>query len=71
MMRYTKTVTAQKIEANRRNSKRSIGPPTQRGKLSARFNAVTLGLFAKHVVIAACDGYDSEKEFRTLFDALQ
>jgi hypothetical protein len=40
-----KTVTRIKVEANRRNSKRSTGPRTERGKRNAKFNAVTLGLW--------------------------
>jgi len=69
-MRCTKTVTPIKIEANRKNAKRSTGPRTERGKSNAKFNAVTLGLFAKHVVIPICDGHGSEKEFQTLLDGL-
>jgi hypothetical protein len=65
-----KAVTEKKIEANRNNSKRSTGPRTERGRRSSRFNAVTLGIFAKHVVIAGCDGDNSEKEFGSLLDDL-
>ena len=61
-----RTMTKAKIDANRQNSKRSTGPRTERGKRIARFNAVTLGLFAKHIVIPICDGYKSEKEFQSL-----
>jgi len=32
------------------------GPRTDRGRRNTKFNAVTLGLFAKHVVILFCDG---------------
>jgi hypothetical protein len=70
-MKGRKAVTAKKVEANRRNAKRSTGPQTDRGKLAARLNAVTLGLFAKHVVIPVCDGHGSDKEFRRLLDDLQ
>jgi hypothetical protein len=70
-MKRSKAVTAKKVEANRRNAERSTGPQTDRGKLAARFNAVTLGLFAKHVVIPVCDGHGSEREFRRLLDDLQ
>jgi hypothetical protein len=69
-MKLHKTVTTAKIEANRRNSKRSTGPRTQRGKRTAKYNAVTLGLFAKHVVIPICDGYKAEKDFTSLLDGL-
>src|SRR5271166_1790468 len=70
-MKCRKAVTAKKVVANRRNAERSTGPQTDRGKLATRFNAVTLGLFAKHVVIPICDGHGSEKEFRKLLDDLQ
>jgi hypothetical protein len=69
-MRCAKTVTPLKIFANRKNAKRSTGPRTERGKAIARFNAVTLGLFAKHVVIPICDGYKPERDFQLLLDGL-
>ena len=64
------TVTPRKIEANRSNAKRSTGPRTARGKRSSMCNAVTLGLFAKHVVIPICDGAKPEKEFQSLLDGM-
>jgi hypothetical protein len=69
-MNLHKIVTTAKIEANRRNSKRSTGPRTQRGKRTAKYNALTLGLFAKHVVIPICDGLKAEKDFQLLLDGL-
>jgi len=69
-MRYRKMVTKKKMEANRHNSKRSTGPRTERGKRASKFNALTLGLFAKHVVIASCDGDNCEKEFGSLLNHL-
>jgi hypothetical protein len=69
-MRCAKTVTPIQIDANRKNAKRSTGPRTERGKSIAKFNAVTLGLFAKHVVIPIHDGYKPEKAFQTLLDGL-
>ena len=69
-MRCPKSVTPKKVEANRRNSKLSRGPRTERGRHIAKFNAVTLGLFAKHVVIPCCDGYNAEKDFQSLLDGL-
>jgi hypothetical protein len=44
-------VTPIKIDANRKNSKRSTGPRIERGKSIAKFNGMTLGLFAKHTRI--------------------
>ena len=69
-VRCSKAVTLKKIEANRKNAKRSTGPRTERGKSIARFNAVTLGLFARHVVIPICDGYKPERDFQSLLDSL-
>src|SRR2546423_5314420 len=69
-MRCPKSVTPKKVEANRRNAKLSTGPRTERGRHIAKFNAVTLGLFAKHVVIPCCDGYNAEKDFQSLLDGL-
>jgi hypothetical protein len=69
-MRCVKTVTPLKIFANRKNAKRSTGPRTERGKSIARFNAVTLALFAKHIVIPICDGYKPERDFRALLDQI-
>ena len=66
-----KSVSPQKLAANRRNAKRSTGPRTERGKKASKFNAVTTGLFAKHVVIPQCDGYESEEEFAKLLAGLQ
>ena len=31
---------------------------------------MTLGLFAKHVVIPVCDGYKAERDFKSLLDGL-
>jgi hypothetical protein len=69
-MKLRRTVNTAKIEANRMNSKRSTGPRTEGGKRNSRFNALTLGLFAKHVVIPICDGYKAEKDFQLLLDGL-
>jgi hypothetical protein len=77
VMRVKTTVTEKKLAANRENAKRSTGPRTQRGKDISRFNAVTSGLFAEHVVIPACDGdrYEDddvvEQQYSTLLMALQ
>ena len=65
-----RAVTSSKLEANRENAKRSTGPRTERGKSTARFNAVTVGLFAKHIVIPICDGYKPERRFKSLLEAL-
>jgi hypothetical protein len=59
------------------NAKRSTGPRTERGKNNSKFNAVTTGLFADHVVIPSCDGGpyedddDPEEQFARLLEGLQ
>jgi hypothetical protein len=76
-MSHRKTVTEKTLAANRLNAKRSTGPRTERGKNTSKFNAVTTGLFAKHVVIPSCDrdgyqnGNDPEEQFSKLLEALQ
>ena len=76
-MGYRKTVTEKTLAANRLNAKRSTGPRTERGKNNSRFNAVTTGLFAEHLVIPSCDGgpyeddNDPEQQFASLLEALQ
>ncbi len=67
----TKSISPQKLAANRRNAKRSTGPRTERGKKTSKFNAVVTGLFARHVVIPICDGWEGEEEFAKLLAALQ
>jgi hypothetical protein len=69
-MTCRKAVTKEKLDANRKNARRSTGPRTERGKRNTRFNAVTLGLFAKHVVIPICDGHKAEKDFQLLIDEI-
>jgi hypothetical protein len=69
-MRCLKTVTPRKIAANRTNAARSTGPRSERGKNVSKFNAVTLGLFARHVAIPICDGEKAENDFASLLDGL-
>ena len=69
-MRCTKTVTTRKIGANRANTTRSTGPRSERGKRVSEFNAVTLGLFARHVAIPICDGETADTDFGSLVDGL-
>ena len=68
--RIRKTVTPLKIAANQKNAKNSTGPKTERGKRASRFNAVTLGLFAKHVAIPYVDGDNVERKFRAFLDEI-
>ena len=70
-MKCRTTITEKKLAANRQNSKRSTGPRTERGKNASKFNAVISGLFAKHAVIAVCDGEGCEELFARVLTGLQ
>ena len=55
-----------KIEANRRNAKKSTGPKTAEGKAASRSNALKHGLLSKEVVIQEGAGKEDENEFANL-----
>jgi hypothetical protein len=57
--------TAAKIEANRRNARRSTGPRTKEGKEKVRFNAVKHGLRAETVVLP----HEDEDAYRQRVDS--
>ncbi|MGC1677754.1 MAG: hypothetical protein WA740_09485 [Candidatus Binataceae bacterium] len=63
-------VSARKLAANRRNSSRSTGPRTARGKRRASLNALKHGMFAKELVLPALEGKNAAAEFRALLHAL-
>jgi hypothetical protein len=52
-------VSESKILANQKNSLRSTGPKTLRGKRAVSRNAIKHGIFAREVVITAGDGEES------------
>jgi len=58
--------STKQIEANRKNALKSTGPRTNKGKAVTKFNAVTHGLQAKHVVLPEED----PDEFERLLDEL-
>lgn len=51
--RPTRTTSPRKIEANRRNAKRSTGPKTPEGKAMSSLNAITHGIFVKRFLNGA------------------
>ncbi|MEK7408463.1 MAG: hypothetical protein AAB225_25605 [Acidobacteriota bacterium] len=55
-------ISDRKLEANRRNARRSKGPNTPQGKAAVRFNALKHGLRAEHLVL--------EDEEQPAFDEL-
>jgi hypothetical protein len=68
--RFPRSVSAKKIEANRRNSQRSTGPSTDLGKQRSRINALKHALLAKEVVITRGDGKEDERAFAQLLEDL-
>ena len=60
------TVSQRKIEANRRNSLRSTGPKTARGKQTVARNAIKHGLLAREVVITSGGTEEAVEEFDAL-----
>ena len=66
-----KTVTQEKVAANRRNAQRSTGPRTPRGKRISSFNAIKSGLFAKQLVIPEFDGQDAQTALDELLSNLR
>ena len=63
-------VSIRKVEANRRNARRSTGPRTELGKRTVARNAIKHGLLAREVVITAGDGKESLEEFHDLVGQL-
>lgn len=63
-------VSIRKVEANRRNARRSTGPRTERGKRTVAHNAIKHGILAREVVITAGDGKESMEEFHDLVGQL-
>jgi hypothetical protein len=66
-----KQTSQKKIDANRRNSLRSTGPKTRRGKGAVALNAVKHGLLAKQAVITRGDGAEDVEEFNDLLQGLR
>ena len=60
-------VSSRKIEANRRNSGRSTGPTTARGKQTVSRNAVRHGFFSKFLLIQHPDGKENQSEYNDFY----
>jgi len=61
-------ISARRLEANRRNARRSTGPRTPDGKARVSGNAVTHGLLAKHAVVLPME---SAEEYTTFAESLR
>jgi hypothetical protein len=62
-----RTVSARKIEANRRNSRKSTGPNTVAGKKRASKNAIRHGFYSKCLLVQHPDGKEDRAEYDDLY----
>jgi len=62
------TTSPKKIESNRRNSRRSTGPKTQRGKATSRYNALRLGVFASSRLLPTESSADYNRAAKDLLE---
>ena len=60
------TVSVRKIEANRRNARKSTGPKTARGKKIVSTNAIQHGFFGKALLVPHRDGKEDWAEYEAL-----
>ena len=63
-------VSLRKVEANRRNSRKSTGPKTAAGKKKVSRNAVQHGFYSKWLLIQHPDGNEGPDEYRDLYAAI-
>jgi len=64
-----KSVSLEKLEANRRNALKSTGPKTEEGKRAIRYNAVKHGFYAKQILLSKLE--DDPEEFASLLEQLR
>jgi hypothetical protein len=60
------TVSLRKIEANRRNARKSTGPKTASGKKRVSTNAIRHGFYAKGLLVPHPDGREDQAEYDDL-----
>ena len=66
-----RTVSSRKIEANRRNARKSSGPKTAAGKKRVSKNAIKHGFFSKWLLVQHQDGKESQSEFDDFYAAIR
>src|SRR5438034_4104949 len=64
-------VSSRKIEANRRNARKSTGPKTATGKKRVSRNALRHGFYSKWLLVQHRDGNESQAEYDELNAAIQ
>jgi hypothetical protein len=57
------TVSSRKVEANRRNARRSTGPKTTSGKKRVSRNAIKHGFYSKWLLVEDLAGKESQREY--------
>src|ERR1017187_5803450 len=66
---HVATISQRKLKANRENARKSTGPKTPSGKASSRRNAITHGLFVRHITdFKALD--ENRQEYEDLLNGL-
>ena len=63
--------TQKQIEANRRNSRRSMGPKTRTGKAASKMNAMKHGLLATDLIVRDEDPVEFTRLLENLVDEFQ
>lgn len=66
-VRVKPTVSLRKVEANRRNSRKSTGPNTVAGKKRASKNAIRHGFYSKCLLVQHPDGKEDRAEYDDLY----
>ena len=66
-----RTVSSRKIDANRRNARKSTGPKTATGKKRVSRNAVRHGFFSKFLLIQHRDGKESQNEYDDFYTGVR
>ena len=65
------SISAAKLEANRRNAQHSTGPKTPEGKMQSRRNALKHGMLASDWFITEGDGAENAAEFNEFLTVLR
>jgi hypothetical protein len=61
------SASSRKIEANRRNGRKSTGPKTAAGKKRVARNALKHGFYSKYLLVQHVDGAESQAEYNNFY----
>lgn len=62
----SKIISQKKIEANRRNAKKSTGPRTEKGKARSAMNSIKYGIYSDKYLIKD-ESYEDFNNYRKKF----